>query len=300
MNQRTAVHNSQGQPESVASWNPANRAAGEGPEGRGPQRPSAMAILFRRSWIVLVGAALVAAATYLVSERVPATYASSAEVAVQVSGTDINDTTLGANNLADQYAQIVNSTQVLSAADRLIGDSGGIPSSSVTGGAVAAQNLVSIRATASSPGLAAKRANAVTTAFIRYITLQVSQQASGYQKTSSVELKPLNAQIAQTQAALASAGSASSGSAISPRTLTLEQTLDTLIAQRAAALGSIAQTAVAGRPAVTLVSVAGAGSQVAPKPKVYALVGLLLALLILARLVVYFDARPVYARPTGA
>ena len=215
-------------------------------------------------------------------------------MAVEVSGTDINDTTLGADNLANQYAQVVNSTRVLNAADRLVGDPGGIPSSSITGGAVAAQNLVSIRATASSPSLAAKRAAAVATAFLRFITKQVNRQASGYRNTSSAQLKPLNAQIAQTQAALAS-----SGSPTSPKTLTLEQTLNTLIAQRAAALGSIAQTAVAGRPAVTLVSAAGAGSQVAPKPKVYALVGFVLALLILARLVVYFDARPHDESPTG-
>ena len=55
MNEQTAVHNAQGRPESVASWNPADRAIGKGPDGRGPHRPSAMAILLRRWWIVLIG-----------------------------------------------------------------------------------------------------------------------------------------------------------------------------------------------------------------------------------------------------
>jgi len=248
--------------------------------------PSATSILLKRWWIVVGGAALVAVITFAISKTVPATYSSSSKVAVLVSGTDINDTTLGADNLASQYAQMVGATPVLAAADKLLPGSDPIPSSAISGGSVGAENLIEIQATAGSAALAQARAAAVTGAFINYIPSQVDSQAASYQTSSTAQLKPLDTQIAHTQAALDSAGPAST-----PKSLALEQTLDALIAQRAAALSSIAQTAVAGRPTVALVSDAGAGSQTAPRPTLYAMVAFIIALLVIARSVVYFSGR---------
>lgn len=249
--------------------------------------PSPASVLLRRSWIVVIGAIVIAAAVYAISKRVPATYGSSAQVAVVVSGTDVNDTSLGANNLAGQYAQEVSATPVLAYADRLLGrHSAGIPASAITGGAVGAQNLISIQATAGSPGVAQRRAAAVTTAFTNYVAQQVQAQAAGYQTASSRQLKPINTQIAQTEAQLNAVGSATSANAVA-----LSSELSSLVAQRAVSEGNIAQTAENGRPSISLVSNAAAGSETAPKPKLYALIGFVLGLLILARLVVYFGTR---------
>jgi len=260
----------------------ANRHRSAHTGGAGAQ--SATSILLKRWWMVLGGAVLVAIITFALSEAVPATYSSQSKVALLVSGTDINDTTLGADNLASQYAQMVSATPVLLAASKLLRRSDAIPSSAISAGSVGAENLIAIQATADSAALAQARAAAVTGAFINYISTQVDSQASSYQRTSTAQLRPLNAQIAQTQAALDSAPPAST-----PKSLALEETLNALIAQRAAALSSIAQTAVAGRPTATLVSDAGAGSKTAPRPALYALVAFIVGLLVIARSVVYFS-----------
>lgn len=256
-------------------------ASGYTPRGRPRSAPE---ILLRRWWIVALGAILVAAITYGISRVVPPTYSSSAEVALLVSGVDVNDATLGANNLAAQYAQEVNSTQVLQSAGSQLG--GLIPSSSVTGGPVAAQNLIAIQATASSASLAQRRASAVANAFIVFIEREQAKEAAQYQQQASAQLRPLNAQIAQTRASLARAGSPTSARAVG-----LEQALTTLLTQRAVAQGTIAENSVAGRPTVTLVSSAGLGGQTVPRPKLYALIAFVLGLLIIARLVVYFGVR---------
>lgn len=242
-------------------------------------------ILLRRWWVVLFGALAIAAATYAVSKVVPATYASSSEVVVLVSGTDVNATTLGANNLASQYAQVVNSSQVLSLAATLKKPPVDVPPPSISGGTVGAQNLISIQATAGSAQLAQARAAAVTAAFVKYINQQVANQATHYAQTSSAQLRPLAGEISQTQAAL---------NVVAPKStkaIELQQTLVTLLAQRAAAQANIAQTAVAGRPSVQVTSAAGPGSQTAPKPTLYALVGFIVGLLILARVVIYTSRR---------
>ncbi len=248
--------------------------------------PSAGEILLRRWPALIGGAVLIALITFAVSEAVPATYASSAMVAVQVSGTDANDTTLGANNLASQYASEVNASQVLSLADSMLPSKSAIPSSSISGSTVSAQNLVSISATGSSPSLAQERAAVVTRAFIRYINAQVAAHANQYEHAYSIELKPLDDEIAQDEAELGTLRS-TSGKAVA-----VQLELNTLLAQRASSETAIAQTAVAGRPSVTLVSDADTASQSAPRPKLYALVGFIVGLLVLARFVVFLANRP--------
>ncbi len=238
-------------------------------------------LLLRRSWVVVGGAIIVAVVTYLISSVVPATYSSSAKVAVFVSGTDPNDTSLGANNLANQYAQMVGATQVLGAAQQSMHSS--IPSTTVTGGTVGAQNVISISATASSASLAQQRAAAVASAFIKYISQQSSALANGYKTAANQGLAPIDAQIATSQAQLSRAKTTGESLAIASE-------INTLISQRAVILGNSTQTALDGRPTVRLVTAAGAGSKTAPQPKLYTLVAFIVALLLIARVVTYFGA----------
>jgi capsular polysaccharide biosynthesis protein len=238
-----------------------------------------------RGLVVVCASLAVAAVVFVVSHAIHGTYSSSSTVAVNVSGSDINDTSLGADNLASQYAQQVNATPVLQQAGTKL-DGAGIPSGSISGGAVGAQNAIAIKATASSASLAEARATAVANAFVAYVDQEVTRQAAAYVRSATTALKPLAAQIADVQSKLAARRASASSS-----TAALEEELGTLTAQRAAALASIAETSVAGGASVTIVGAASSGVKTAPKPTLYALVGFLVGLLITGRLAFYLAAR---------
>jgi hypothetical protein len=255
-----------------------------GPERGGTSRPLA------KSFLVLFAAVVVGVVVYVASKAIPAKYASSATVAVSVSGSDVNDTSLGADNLASQYAQQVSATPVLQAAIRRL--DADIPSGSVSGGVVGGQNVVSIEASADSASLAQERASAVTSAFIAYVNTTVANQASTYTQSAQVQLAPLTEQIKSVQSQLSKASASTIvTTATSAETAALEQQLGTLIAERASAFSAIAQTSVAGRPSLRLVSAAGLGGKTTPKPPLYALVGFFVALLIGARVAVSSGTR---------
>jgi hypothetical protein len=101
------------------------------------------------------------------------------------------------------------------------------------------------------------------------------------------QIKSVQSQLTAANSTATSLGTTTTSSAATA----LEQELGALIAQRAAALSAIAQTSVAGRPSLAVVSVATAGKKTTPKPGLYALVGFLVALLIAARGAVYISAR---------
>jgi hypothetical protein len=102
-------------------------AAEKDKDGTTPPSPprSAADVLARRWWVVLLVAIVIAAATYEISNHIPARYSSSATVAVQVSGSDPNATTQAADNLASQYAQQVGAQPVLAASSRILHESPG-------------------------------------------------------------------------------------------------------------------------------------------------------------------------------
>ena len=245
--------------------------------------------VFLSSLVVIIASFVVAGVVLVVSHSLPAKYSSSATVAISVSGSDINDTSLGADNLASQYAQQVNATPVLERAQQILG--AGIPSTSVSGGAVGAQNVVAIHVAADSASLAQRRAAAITTAFVAYVNDSVTKQATNYATSAQAQLAPLSVQIRQVQSELNSRSVNSSTTTTDSATAVLEQEVGTLEAERAAALSAIAQTSVAGRPSVVVVDDAGAGGKTAPKPGLYALVGFIVALLVFSRLAVYRLAR---------
>jgi capsular polysaccharide biosynthesis protein len=245
-------------------------------------------VLARRWWIVLLVAVVIGVATYAVSRLIPAVYGSSASVAVLVSGTDPNSTTQAENNLASQYAQVVGAQSVLTAAGRNLGAAGNGLSGAITAGTVAGENLVSIRATGTTPQEAQQRAAAVTNAFIQYVSSQSLRQSQVFDAQSLRELTPLNVEIQQATKELAGFSPSHQTSA---RYQTLQSTLSTLLTQRSAALAAIAQTGVGGRPSLTVVDPAGLGGQVAPKPMLYAVVAFVLGLLIVGRLIVYLGSR---------
>ena len=244
-------------------------------------RVSTTSVLWRRSWIVLIGAVVIALLTYLVSKQLTPVYASTADVSVVVTGQDPEDSSLGANSLASQYAQEASATTVLVDANRALARQGlgSVPTTAISSGVVAAQNIIAIRVTASSASLARIRAAAVTNAFIAYVTSQVNSIERKYEASSQRELKPLNAQIASVTKQLKAAGPDSSDE------LSLENTLSALVSSRASATSSIAETSNVDRPTISPVTAAGVATKTSPKPPLYAAVAFVIALLLLARLV---------------
>jgi capsular polysaccharide biosynthesis protein len=244
-------------------------------------------MLARRWWIVVIAAVVIAAATYEISNRIPARYSSSATVAVQVSGNDPNATTQAADSLASQYAQQVSAQPVLASSSGILHQSEGVLAPAVSGGVVGDQNLISIQASGSSPQEAQRRAAVVTGAFVRYIADVALRQSKSYDANSTQQLAPLDSQIAKVTRQISRFG----GSQASARYLALQQSESTLLAERAVALANIAQTGVGGHPSLSLVNYAGPGGQVSPKPKLYAIVAFILSLLVVGRLVVYLAPR---------
>lgn len=248
-------------------------------------------ILRRRWWLILILALAIAAATYAVSSRVPAQFSSTASLSIQVKGSnDPNDSVTAANNMASQYAQLVTGASVLQTAAQTLSrsDARGL-STAVSGGTVADQNIVQVRASGSSPGQAQRRASAVVTALGAYVNRISSHATDAYSSTARAQLKPVDAQIAKISAQIASA---SHDTLTSGRYVALQATLSTLIAQRSSAEAAIAQNATNGQPTLDLVSAAGSGSQVAPKPKLYAGVAFVLALILVSQAVVFLAPRP--------
>jgi hypothetical protein len=269
-----------------------NNRQSHGPPPQAAPPTASQSPLAGRWWIaliVVIAAVVIAGATYLISKRVPATYSSSSTIAIQLSGTNANDTTQAANNLASQYAQVVSAQPVLGAAKRSLDPSAanGL-SSAISGGTVGDQNIVSVRATGRTPEQAQERAAAVTTAFIRYVRNLALRQSHTFNTESQAGLKPVDRQIRRITAQLSKFGSPERPSA---RYLTLQQTLSTLLTQRSSTLANIAQTSVGGLPSVTVVNPAGPGGQTAPRPTLYAAVAFVLALLIVGRLVVWLTPR---------
>jgi hypothetical protein len=121
------------------------------------------------------------------------------------------------------------------------------------------------------------------TALIAYVNHLLMQQSSAY--TSSVQhaLGPIDQQIDHITRELSSEPKQGVTSGLS---LALQQSLSTLLAQRAAASVTIAQNAAGGSPSLIPLASAGPGLQVAPKPTLYTGIAFLLALILASELIV--------------
>ena len=266
---------------------------GTAPAGVSPapirSRPDGHSLPLTWYGVILIGAVVVALATYVIAGQVPAEYRSSASLVVQVSGTNPDEAATAANTVASQFAQDVTGEAVIAAAARKLNtsDAKGL-SSNVSGGTVAAQNVVQIVATGSSPEQAQRRATAVSAGLTRYAHTIVDVQAKTYARAARAQLAPISAQIATVTAELSEipAPQQNSGHAIS-----LEGTLSTLVSERASASATIAQQATGGEPSVSPLDEAGLGSKTAPKPTLYAAAAFVLALLLLWRLLVFVGPR---------
>jgi len=247
---------------------------------------------FGRGWrwwakgtiVLVLIALLVGVVVYLISDRFPASYQSSAIVRVSVQATSgISDPAVTASNdLASQYAQLASTSPIEDAAALQLGVPSSGLSGSVTAGTIAAQNLIRITASGSSAAQAEQRATAVAKAFVAYVDSLNTQQAQVYTHAVTSKLVPLQREISAVRAQLhSSAASTTTGGSETQHDGTV--LLTGLVGQERTVLSSIAQSSAAAQPDLQLIAPGGTASQVSPRPKLYAAIGVLAVLLILGR-----------------
>jgi capsular polysaccharide biosynthesis protein len=246
-------------------------------------------ILRRRWWLILLIAIVAGGATYAVSKVpriVPPQFSSSGNLAINVAGgNDPSALTTAENNFASQYAQEVTAQPVIMQASHALAaqDASGL-SSAVSGGTVASQNIVQVRASGSSAGQAQRRAAAVVKALSAYIANSVTRRTNAYSKAVEAQLAPIDSQIRTISGQISAAPVSSLNTG---RYLALQQTLSTLIAQRSSSIATAAQTATGGEPVLSLLNAPGPGSQTVPRPTLYAAVGFVLALILASQAVMF-------------
>jgi hypothetical protein len=271
---------------------PAQPAAAE-PEPPIPAAPphvDRLGLAWRGKFWILLAALVAGGAAYLGCTLVPPTYESTATLRVVVhSGSGISqDAVLAANQLAVQYAPLVRSAPVLGPAARRLGISGSTLSASISSGTVGDQNLMAVSAQAGSEREAQRRANAVAREFVTYIRASNRRQTVAYTRLVRTTLAPIETEIAALQSQLGREGDTSEP----PESLDGAQaTLATLLTARQRAVADLAQGVASSQPAIDLIAPAGPGTQVQPKPILYALVTALAAFLLTLQLVVVVGAR---------
>jgi capsular polysaccharide biosynthesis protein len=261
-------------------------------------RPTAAVVIWRRKFWILLFAILVGVGTYY-GARIPSpSYGSSAviEVTMQTSGAQ-NDTLLAANQLAAQYAQLATTSAVLTEAAASIKASPGDLASSITASTVSQLNLVKVSASGSSPAESQARANAAARVLTNTILRSNARKAKEFLRKaegpltgSSKQIAKLEAEIAQSTFALATATTVN-GRTRAQTVLTGQQALLTaLTSQQNGAMSALAVDAALGQPAVSIVSHAGPGSRTRPSPLIYALIGGLAGAIVVSQLFVLADS----------
>jgi capsular polysaccharide biosynthesis protein len=258
------------------------------------QRPlanddSRASVVWRRKWIIMLIAIAAAAATYVISDQITPKYQASATVQVSLlGGAASSEGVVAANDLASQYAQIVDSEPVVQAVARRLKEPTAAFRADLSGGTVNDQNLIAVRATAESPREAGRRATAAADELAKYVTRTTVAQTNSLNAEALDQLKPLDRQIRALRSQLAKDSDIQSRSM---QSVARQQSVATLEAQRAATIGDIARAGAAGRPSLQVLNPAGDGSKVEPKPALYTAVAFFLTLLIAAQLMSFFRPR---------
>jgi capsular polysaccharide biosynthesis protein len=241
----------------------------------GPRRPRRG----RRRLLALpliVAPVAVAVAVYAISSRTTPTYEASSTLRIVAQGGLSDQLVTASNDLASQYAQLADAPPVIARAARALHVRASELGGKVSGGTVAAQNLISIAARADSQAAAVRRSQAVAIGFIDYASTLNERQANVYARSVRDRLKPLDAQIATARKLLNGGGTSQQNSA--------SLLYSNLLVQRQQLLASLAQDAAASQPGVQLVAPAATASKVQPKPELYALVAFVAAALVAARI----------------
>lgn len=216
---------------------------------------------------------LAAAVAYGVGRRLPAVYQSSGTIRVATATQNgIADSNVTAeNDLASQYAQLVDSSSVVAMTATALRVPPQTLNGKISGSTVGAQNVLEVAVTASTPGTAVARAQAAVSAVALYLTQLTAQFNTAY------EIR-LTSQIRNTRFP--------EGSGRSPAPQVLAADVNT----EATALFQALRDAAGNQPSFQIIDSGGAAAQTAPKPKLYAIVAFVVVLLLCLRMA--FVLRP--------
>jgi len=225
-----------------------------------------------RRVVAVVAAAIIAGVlTYAVSGAVTPTFSSASELRVVVGGISGlgEDSLVASNDLTAQLVQLVPTNKVLQAPAATLGLSVSALRSAISVGSVAQQNLLQITAEGSSAAASQRRAEAVTKDFISFMASDSRSLTDNSSASLSKSVQALNQQLGHIAAELHHADGAQSA--------ILQSQYDSTLTQSQALSAEIAQLDAAGIPVIQEVQSAALGAEVAPRPKLYAIVAALVA-----------------------
>jgi capsular polysaccharide biosynthesis protein len=235
--------------------------------------------------IVLLIACGVSLATYAISSGLSATFRSSTQLRVQVdeaSGLG-SDSLLASNELTAQLVQLVPTQAVLAKPAAQLGVSVATLRSSISAGSVAQQNLLQITAEAPSAAQAQLRASTVTKDFAAYLTKDTKHQIAAYTNSLTAQIQAVNHSYARLAKQLQTATGSQAN--------VIQGELGSLAGQQQSLRNQVTNRTAAGVPSIQLVQDAGAGSQVAPRPTLYAIVAFVVAAFVAAQLLALSERR---------
>ena len=249
--------------------------------------------IWNAKWWILLAAIAAAGIAIGVSALIPPTYQASAtiRVAAQAGQGNAQDAVQASNDLAGQYAQLVNSSPIIKAASARANVAPSALVSSISAGTVADQNLIKIDANARNPAVAVRRANAVASAAAVYIRKVNESQAGSYGQSVRRLLAPIDRDIAKARREVDAADTRSRGHSSSAAVASRQAVLASLLAQRQQVLASVAQSTAGSQPSVQVFARADAGSKTWPKPVLYAVVAFVVVALAAAQIAAFAARR---------
>ncbi len=128
-----------------------------------------------------------------------------------------------------------------------------------------------------------------------YIRATNRQQVAAFTKGIGTTLSPIQAEISRLEDQLGRGSDSNVPSGTATAVSAAQATLANLLTARQHAAAELAGGVASSQPQVDLISQAGAGAQVQPKPMLYAIVTALAAFLLTLQLVVVLGARRMVA-----
>jgi succinoglycan biosynthesis transport protein ExoP len=233
-----------------------------------PNLRAYLQVLRRRFYWIVAGVVLFGAAAGGYSLVQHKQYTASAQLLVLPS----NGITLpGSSQQAISPTDVLTELQLLTTApvkDKVQRQLGSVPN--VTASEVGTTNVIAVAATAKSPTLAAKIANAYANAFVAYQQSTSSATLTAAEQQLQTQIAAVAAQLAPLQSAPSSAANAAQIAALATQQATLNEELATLQVNGAASTGGVQVVTPAKAPT----------SPSSPKPINDGLIGAVIGLLV--------------------
>jgi capsular polysaccharide biosynthesis protein len=222
--------------------------------------------------LCLILSVVIAAAAYGIGLALPKIYQSSGKirVAVPTQGGLQDPSVTAANDLATQYAQLVDTPSVRDLTAQALGVTPSSLSGKLAGATVSAQNIIQVTATADSSGQATTRAAAAVEAVRGFLSGLTHAQNAEYLANVDRALKSMNTATALLK-------SPATGAAVGSARVQL--------------IGQAYRDQAGNQPTFQVVDMAGSASQTSPQPKLYALVAFIVALIVGSRIAFAAAAR---------